>query len=84
MLTEVEQATEALLLVIVLVRAPELSADVEGVTALRPEPVVHNRDAEFAIDGSTARAIAAVSGLAVEADLWWDSALRHHRGVEPR
>ena len=49
-LAEVEVTALGLLFVVVLVGAPDFDADVEGVASLRPQPVVHQRDSQLAID----------------------------------
>src|SRR6185312_9260506 len=51
-LAEVELTALALLFVVVLIRAANLTTDVEGVASLGPEPVVHEGDAELAVDRS--------------------------------
>ena len=83
MLAEGELTTKALLLVVVLVRPPKLTADVEGVAALGPKPVIHDRDTKLAIDGGAASSITAVAWLTAEIDLRRNVALSHYRGAVP-
>jgi len=61
-LAEREVTALGLLFVVVLQGAAQFPADVEGVAALGPEPVVHERDAQLAVDRTGVRAARAPAG----------------------
>src|SRR6185503_11251632 len=50
LLAEVELTALGLFFVVVLIRAAKLATDVEGMASLGPQPVVHQRYAQLAVD----------------------------------